>query len=119
MAIHSSETGHLVIGTLHTSSAAAVSNLIREGKTFQIESTIQTSKNIGMVTMEQSHFDLYMEGKRSYDQTLPFIHTPDLKRQMQMREAQKLNGGMPMPPQGATPSPQPPQQDQAKKRNWF
>lgn len=173
MAIHSSETGHLVIGTLHTSSAAetmnrlldvfphgqqaqiramvaeslkgvicqqllpnkngdgvvlayeimlgtlAVSNLIREGKTFQIESTIQTSKNIGMVTMEQSHFDLYMEGKRSYDQTLPFIHTPDLKRQMQMREAQKLNGGMPMPPQAAAPSPQPPQQDPPKKRSWF
>ncbi|MBO4526594.1 MAG: hypothetical protein J5743_03130, partial [Victivallales bacterium] len=103
----------IMLGTL------AVSNLIREGKTFQIESTIQTSKNIGMVTMEQSHFDLYMDGFRSYDQTLPFIHTPDLKRQMQMREAQKLNGGMPMPPQGAAPSPQPPQQDQTKKRNWF
>ncbi|MBQ7649580.1 MAG: PilT/PilU family type 4a pilus ATPase, partial [Victivallales bacterium] len=97
MAIHSSETGHLVIGTLHTSSAAdtmnrildvfphgqqaqiramvaeslkgvicqqlltnangtgvvlasevllgtlAVSNLIREGKTYQLESTIQTN----------------------------------------------------------------------------
>jgi hypothetical protein len=69
--------------------------------------------------MEQSHFDLYMEGKRSYDQTLPFIHTPDLKRQMQMREAQKLNGGMPMPPQAAAPSPQPPQQDPPKKRSWF
>ena len=171
MAIHSSETGHLVIGTLHTSSAAdtmnrlldvfphgqqaqiramvaeslkgvicqqllpnkngdgvvlayeimlgtlAVSNLIREGKTFQIESTIQTSRNIGMVTMEQSHFDLYVDGVRSYEQTLPFIHTPDLKRQMQMREAQKLNGGM--PPQGAAPSPQQPLQDQPKKRSWF
>jgi twitching motility protein PilT len=31
---------------------AAVSNLIREGKTFQIPSTMQTSKGIGMRTME-------------------------------------------------------------------
>ncbi|MBR6057729.1 MAG: PilT/PilU family type 4a pilus ATPase [Victivallales bacterium] len=174
MAIHSSETGHLVIGTLHTSSAAdtmnrlldvfphgqqaqiramvaeslkgvicqqllpnkngdgvvlayeimlgtlAVSNLIREGKTFQIESTIQTSKNIGMITMEQSHFDLYMEGARSYEQTIPFIRTPDLKRQMQQREAQAFGGGAPTA--GGMPSQPPPTVDpqQGKKRfGWF
>ncbi|MBQ9367633.1 MAG: PilT/PilU family type 4a pilus ATPase [Victivallales bacterium] len=147
MAVHSSETGHLVIGTLHTSSAAdtmnrildvfphgqqaqiramvaeslkgvicqqllpnadgtnvvlaveillgtlAVSNLIREGKTYQIESTIQTSKHLGMISMEQSHFELYMNGKRSYEQTLPYIKNNDLKRQMQQQEAMRLAGG--------------------------
>ncbi|MBR4675629.1 MAG: PilT/PilU family type 4a pilus ATPase [Victivallales bacterium] len=147
MAVHSSETGHLVIGTLHTSSAAdtmnrildvfphgqqaqiramvaeslkgvicqqllpnadgsdvvlaveillgtlAVSNLIREGKTYQIESTIQTSKHLGMISMEQSHFELYMNGKRTYEQTLPYIKNNDLKRQMQQQEALRLSGG--------------------------
>ena len=47
----------------------AISNLIREGKTFQINSSIQTSRNIGMSTMEQSMFDLYMDGKQSFEQT--------------------------------------------------
>ena len=147
MAVHSSETGHLVIGTLHTSSAAdtmnrildvfphgqqaqiramvaeslkgvicqqllpnadgsdvvlaveillgtlAVSNLIREGKTYQIESTIQTRKHLGMISMEQSHFELYMNAKRTYEQTLPYIKNNDLKRQMQQQEAMRLAGG--------------------------
>ena len=145
MAIRASETGHLVFGTLHTSSAPAtmdrlldvfppnqqsqirsmvaeslkavicqqlvpnadksgvvmaaeillgtlaISNLIREGKTFQIASSIQTSRNIGMSTMEQSFYDLYLEGKRSYEQTLPLIKTPDLIRQMRSSEAQKFS----------------------------
>jgi twitching motility protein PilT len=104
MAIETAETGHLVFGTLHTSTAAstvdriidqfptdrqeqirvmlseslkgvisqvlcrkigggrvaamevllatpAVSNLIREGKTFQLTSIMQTSRKLGMVTM--------------------------------------------------------------------
>jgi twitching motility protein PilT len=141
MAIRSSETGHLVIGTLHTGSAAttmdrildvfppnqqaqiramvseslkgvicqqllpnrdnsgvvlaaeimlgtlAVSNLIREGKTFQLPSTIQTGRNIGMSTMEQSYVDLYMAGLRSFDQTIPLVESHELIRQMQQNEA--------------------------------
>ncbi len=107
IAIETAETGHLVFGTLHTTTAAstidrlidqfpadrqeqirtmlseslkgvvsqvlckkigggrvaareillvtgAVSNLIREGKTFQIPSIMQTSKRIGMVTMNDT-----------------------------------------------------------------
>jgi twitching motility protein PilT len=157
MAIRSAETGHLVIGTLHTGSAAttmdrildvfpsnqqaqirsmtseslrgvicqqllpnrdgsgvvmaseimlatlAVSNLVREGKTFQLPSIIQTSRNIGMSTMEQSYVDLYMAGKRSYEQTLPLVKTGELIRQMQVQEAgrnEEAAGG-------------------AKKRKWF
>lgn len=114
LAITAAETGHLVYGTLHTSSAAktvdriidafpedqqnmirtmiadtlrgvlsqtllkrvdgkgrvaafeilitnyAISNLIREGKTFQIPSAIQTGKKEGMMTLDQSLMKLMM-----------------------------------------------------------
>src|SRR5437899_700796 len=36
----------------------AIANLIREGKTFQIPSIIQTSKKLGMVTLNDSLLDL-------------------------------------------------------------
>ena len=107
IAIETAETGHLVFGTLHTTTAAstvdriidqfpadrqsqirvmlseslkgvvcqvlckkigggrvavrevllavpAISNLIREGKTFQIPSMIQTNKKLGMVTLNDA-----------------------------------------------------------------
>ena len=111
IAIETAETGHLVFGTLHTTTAAstvdriidqfpadrqsqirvmlseslrgvisqtlckkigggrvaareillttpAISNLIREGKTFQIPSIIQTSRKLGMITLNDSLLDL-------------------------------------------------------------
>jgi twitching motility protein PilT len=111
IAIETAETGHLVFGTLHTTTAAstidrlidqfpadrqeqvrtmlseslkgvvsqvlckkigggrvaareillvtpAISNLIREGKTYQIPSIMQTSKRIGMITMNDTLFEL-------------------------------------------------------------
>lgn len=111
IAIETAETGHLVFGTLHTTSAAstidrlidqfpadrqaqvrvmlseslkgvisqtlckqmgggrvaareillatpAISNLIRESKTFQIPSSIQTSKRLGMVLLNEALMDL-------------------------------------------------------------
>ncbi|MDP6582985.1 MAG: hypothetical protein QF681_20275, partial [Vicinamibacterales bacterium] len=41
---------------------AAISNLIREGKTFQIESMLQTGKKDGMIALEQSLQELVMNG---------------------------------------------------------
>ncbi|HXF81510.1 MAG TPA: PilT/PilU family type 4a pilus ATPase, partial [bacterium] len=111
IAIETAETGHLVFGTLHTTTAAstvdrmidqfpadrqaqirvmlseslkgviaqtlckqigggrvaareillmtpAISNLIREGKTFQIPSIIQTSRKLGMVTLNDALLEL-------------------------------------------------------------
>ena len=111
MAIETAETGHLVFGTVHTSTAVStvdrvidqfppdrqaqirvmlseslkgvisqvlckkigggrvaareillstpsVSNLIREGKTFQLPSVLQTSRRLGMVTMNDALIDL-------------------------------------------------------------
>jgi twitching motility protein PilT len=123
IAIETAETGHLVFGTLHTTTAAstidrlidqfpadrqeqvrtmlseslkgvvsqvlckkigggrvaareillvtpAISNLIREGKTFQIPSIIQTSKRLGMITMNDTLLELVekklVEPKEAY-----------------------------------------------------
>ena len=116
IAIETAETGHLVFGTLHTTTAvstvdrvvdqfpphqqeqirvmlaeamkegiaqvlckkkeggrvaaleillgsSAVANLIREGKTFQIPSIMQTARRQGMVTMNDSLFRLAKEGQ--------------------------------------------------------
>ena len=115
IAIETAETGHLVFGTLHTSTAPstidriidqfpadrqsqirimlseslkgvisqtlcrkigggrvaareillttpAVSNLIREGKTFQVQSVIQTSRKLGMVTLTDALIELVEAG---------------------------------------------------------
>ena len=37
---------------------SSVANLIREGKTFQIPSTMQTGKGVGMQTLNDALFDL-------------------------------------------------------------
>src|SRR4249920_2205794 len=77
LALTAAETGHLVFGTLHTSSAAktidgqgrvaaheimigtaAIRNLIRENKIAQMYSAIQTSQSIGMQTLDQCLVDL-------------------------------------------------------------
>ena len=116
IAVETAETGHLVFGTLHTTTApgtvdriidqfpadrqgqirqmlaeslrgviaqtlckkigggriaayeilignSAVSNLIRQAKTFQLFSLMQTSKNLGMVTLNDSLFELVKQKK--------------------------------------------------------
>jgi len=115
IAIETAETGHLVFGTLHTTTAAstidriidqfpadrqqqirvmlseslkgviaqtllpkkgggrvaalevlivtpAISNLIREGKTFQIPSAMQTGKQLGMVMLNDALMELVQKG---------------------------------------------------------
>ena len=46
----------------------AISNLIREGKTFQIPSIIQTSKQIGMVTLNDALLELVEKKEISPDE---------------------------------------------------
>lgn len=41
----------------------AIKNLIREGKTHQIQSMIQTNKKLGMQTMDDALYDLYRRGE--------------------------------------------------------
>ncbi len=152
LAISAAETGHLVFGTLHTSSAAqtvdriidvfphekqtqvrvqlsnslvaifsqtlvekknpkpgefgrvmaqeilivtpAISNLIREGKTAQIYSTIQTGGKLGMQTLEKVLADLYKAGTISFEAAMSKTSKPD--------EVQRLIGTT-APPAGARP----------------
>src|SRR5204862_3030318 len=46
----------------------AISNLIREGKTFQIPSIIQTSKQLGMLTLNAALLDLVEKKEISADE---------------------------------------------------
>ncbi|KKI98614.1 type IV pilus twitching motility protein PilT [Prochlorothrix hollandica] len=145
LAISAAETGHLVFGTLHTSSAAqtvdrmidvfpserqtqvrvqlsnslvavfsqtlvprhnpkpgefgrcmaqeimiitpAISNLIREGKTSQIYSAIQTGSKLGMTTLEQTLANLVKTGQVSFEAALSKTSKPD--------ELQRLVGAVP------------------------
>lgn len=55
---------------LHANSA--IRALIREGKSHQIPSMIQTSRKIGMITMDDSIFDLYTQGIVTKDEAITF-----------------------------------------------
>lgn len=146
LAITAAETGHLVFGTLHTSSAAqtvdrmvdvfppsqqtqvrvqlsnslvavfsqtlvprqnpkpgefgrvlaqevmvvtpAISNLIREGKTSQIYSAIQTGGKLSMITLERVLSDLYKSGAISFEAAMSKTSRSD--------ELQRLIGAGPV-----------------------
>ncbi|OIN98708.1 type IV pili twitching motility protein PilT [Candidatus Desantisbacteria bacterium CG1_02_38_46] len=60
----------------------AISNLIREGKTHQIYSAIQTNVGIGMKTMEQSLKEIYDKGLISYDEAISKSSNPDEMRRL-------------------------------------
>lgn len=136
-AIRAAETGHLVLSTLHTNSAAqtvdrlvdsfpanqqdqirlmlsnsleavlcqqllpragmpgrvavmevmtatpAIRNLIREAKSHQITSIIQTSANVGMQTMDQHLRELYQRGVITYDDAMMrAMNAEELKKMM-------------------------------------
>ena len=135
LAISAAETGHLVMGTLHTNSAAstidrvldifpaeqqpqirsqlstsllavfsqclaqkrspkpgefgrvlcqeimvvtpAIANLVREGKTSQMYSAIQTGMKLGMQTMEQTLSNLVKTGVISFEEAISKSSKPD------------------------------------------
>jgi twitching motility protein PilT len=150
IAIETAETGHLVFGTLHTTTAAstvdriidqfpadrqaqirtmlasslkgviaqtlckkasgkgrlaamemlfvnsAISNLIREGKIYQIPSVIQTAKNQGMILLNDALFKLVVEGKVAPEEA--YIKAIDKSGFMTMLKSRgitlNLTGGM-------------------------
>ncbi len=131
LAITAAETGHLVLSTLHTCSAAqtveriidmypanqqnqiramlsntlqavvsqtlfsridkvgmcpavevllctpAVRNLIRENRTFEIPNVIETSRAMGMQTLDRSISELYFNGMISRDDAIASANMPD------------------------------------------
>jgi twitching motility protein PilT len=60
---------------LHTNSA--VRNLIREGKTHQITSVMQTNRKVGMMTMDDALCQLYKEYKIDREMALQFAQEPE------------------------------------------
>jgi twitching motility protein PilT len=66
----------LVVAVEQLIATPAVRNLIREGKTFQMQSLIQTGGSVGMVTMEQSLKSLHDRGLISYDDALEHAFDP-------------------------------------------
>ena len=95
LAMTAAETGHLVFGTLHTSSAAqslvprsdrkarvaavevmlgtdAVKNHIRSNKIPQMETVMHGSTQLGMQTLTESLAKLYKTGQISYDTALEY-----------------------------------------------
>ncbi|HMP79183.1 MAG TPA: type IV pilus twitching motility protein PilT, partial [Pirellulaceae bacterium] len=55
----------------------AVSNLIRENKTFRINSAIQTGAKYGMMLMDDCLFKLWLEEKIEMDDAIGRAHDPD------------------------------------------
>ncbi|MEO6462218.1 MAG: type IV pilus twitching motility protein PilT [Candidatus Eisenbacteria bacterium] len=153
LAISAAETGHLVLATLHTNSAAktidrmidifpanqqaqvrtmlsesiegvvaqsllptkdgkgrvaalevlvavpALRNLIREDKTAQVLSVIQTGAQHGMVSLDQSLRDLVMQGRLSREEAMRKSSNPKLF------EGAGGTGGAPAPVPGAATRP--------------
>ena len=48
----------------------AIQNLIRESKTYRIPSSIQTGRKLGMVLLDDSLFDLFIQKKISEEELL-------------------------------------------------
>lgn len=57
---------------------SAIQNLIREGKTYQIESTIQTGVKYGMKTMDMALADLYKNMQISMDNAISYAVDKDM-----------------------------------------
>lgn len=54
----------------------AIQNLIRENKTYQIQSVLQTNKAMGMQTLDNSLYELYMSGKIAKSECIRYSIEP-------------------------------------------
>ncbi|MBR1860526.1 MAG: type IV pilus twitching motility protein PilT [Lachnospiraceae bacterium] len=55
----------------------AVRNLIREGKSHQLASVMQTNRKMGMITMDEAIQALYFDGRIDREQAVNFAQDPD------------------------------------------
>ena len=71
------EDGHGRVAALEVLFANnAVRNLIRENKTYQIPSIIQTGKRRGMQTMDDAIYDLFLRGDISAESAVSYAQDP-------------------------------------------
>ena len=163
LAVSAAETGHLVFGTLHTSSApqtvdriidvfpphqqaqirtqlseslqgviaqtlmpkigggriaaleimvttAAVKNLIRDGKTFQLPSVIETNTTLGMQTLGQALLALLKAGKITAETAIAKGLDPQLAGDMKLGSPRVMTTGVNPPPAAPSPDPAPKQE---------
>jgi twitching motility protein PilT len=90
---HASGTGR-VVATEIMVTTPAVANLIREGKTYQISSSMQAGKDLGMHTMDQHLADLVNEGKVTHTTALEKVHDHEsFKRLVHRAEPIPGSGG--------------------------
>lgn len=68
----------------------AIRNLIREGKTHQIPSVMQTNRKVGMITMDEAILNLYTEGKISKEDAVEFAQDPD-NMDLKLRQGTKVD----------------------------
>lgn len=76
----------------------AIRNLIREAKTHQIPSMIQTSGNMGMITMDQCLRDLYLKGYVSLEDVFSRCQNPEELKKMINTPTQGQPGAGGAPP---------------------
>ncbi len=71
----------------------AIRNLIREAKSHQIPSSIQTGAQFGMQTMDQHLRDLYLQGTITYDDAITRAMSPDeLKKMIESPQSAQPGG---------------------------
>lgn len=63
-------------------SNSAIQNLIREGKSHQIHSSIQTGSKYGMKTMDMSIVELYKNGLITYEDAISYAIDKDMIKRM-------------------------------------
>jgi twitching motility protein PilT len=57
---------------------SAVRNMIREGKTHQLITIMQTNRKLGMVTMDEAIIDLCRAGKIAREKAVQYAQDPDI-----------------------------------------
>ena len=77
---------------------SAVANLIRENKTFRINSAIQTGGKYGMFLMDECLYRLWMEEKVEVDDILAKAHDPDALAKKIATVRRQMAAGMPIDP---------------------
>ncbi len=75
-----------VVATEVMVATPAVANLIREGKTYQIHSTMQAGRELGMFTMDQHLADLANEGKITIKAAYDKCHDPETLKRLIRRD---------------------------------
>jgi twitching motility protein PilT len=65
----------------------AISNLIREGKSYQITSSMQAGRELGMHTMDQHLAELVDEGRITRDSAFEKAHDPETLTRLIQRSA--------------------------------